>query len=455
MFDQLGRRLTQTFRDIRGSARLTEDNVADTLREIRVALLEADVALPAVKAFIERVRERAVGAEVLRSLTPGQAVIKVVHDQLVELMGTHNDALDLTVRPPAVLMMVGLQGAGKTTTVAKLARLLKERESRRVMVVSTDVYRPAAVDQLSRLAEEVGVECFVPESSDPVIIASEALTHGRRTAADVVIIDTAGRLHIDEDMMEEVQRIHKAVEPVETLFVIDSMTGQDAVTSADHFNQALALTGVVLTKADSDARGGAALSVRHVTGCPIKFIGIGESTDALEPFYPDRIASRILGMGDVVGLVEEVERKVDRDRAAKVAKKLRKGKGFDLTDFRDQLEQMEQMGGLSSLIEKLPGVGDLPANVRARANNHESRRMMAIINSMTLGERAFPATIRGSRKKRIAAGSGTQVQEVNRLLKQFAQMQKMLKKAKRKGGLDKMMGQIKGHTPPGMPPFGR
>ncbi|MEE2804329.1 MAG: signal recognition particle protein [Pseudomonadota bacterium] len=455
MFDQLGRRLTQTFRDIRGSARLTEDNVADTLREIRVALLEADVALPAVKAFIERVRERAVGAEVLRSLTPGQAVIKVVHDQLVELMGTHNDALDLTVRPPAVLMMVGLQGAGKTTTVAKLARLLKERESRRVMVVSTDVYRPAAVDQLSRLAEEVGVECFVPESSDPVIIASEALTHGRRTAADVVIIDTAGRLHIDEDMMEEVQRIHKAVEPVETLFVIDSMTGQDAVTSADHFNQALALTGVVLTKADSDARGGAALSVRHVTGCPIKFIGIGESTDALEPFYPDRIASRILGMGDVVGLVEEVERKVDRDRAAKVAKKLRKGKGFDLTDFRDQLEQMEQMGGLSSLIEKLPGVGDLPANVRERANNHESRRMMAIINSMTLGERAFPATIRGSRKKRIAAGSGTQVQEVNRLLKQFAQMQKMLKKAKRKGGLDKMMGQIKGHTPPGMPPFGR
>ena len=448
MFNQLGERLKQTFRGIRGSARLTEASIAEALRDIRVALLEADVALPVVKQFVDRVRERAVGEEVTRSLTPGQVVIKIVHDQLVELMGIQNDALNLAVRPPAVVMLVGLQGAGKTTTVAKLARLLKQRESRQVLVVSTDVYRP-------RLSEEADVACFQGEGKEPIAIATEALAHARRMGADVVLVDTAGRLHVDEQMMNEVRQLHEAITPVETLFVIDSMTGQDAVTSAHHFNQALDLTGVVLTKADSDARGGAALSVRHVTGCPIKFIGVGEGLDALEPFFPDRIASRILGMGDVVGLVEEVERKVDQEQAAKVAKKISRGKGFDLADFRDQLEQMEKMGGISSLIEKLPGVGQLPPAVLDRANNQESRRLVAIINSMTPGERVFPATIKGSRKKRIAKGSGTQVQEVNRLLKQFTQMQKMMKKARRKGGLGQMMGQLKPGGMPGLPPFGQ
>ena len=442
MFDQLGRRLTQTFRDIRGSARLTEYNVSDTLREIRVALLEADVALPAVKAFIERVRERAVGAEVLRSLTPGQAVIKVVHDQLVELMGTHNDALDLTVRPPAVLMMVGLQGAGKTTTVAKLARLLKERESRRVMVVSTEVYRPAAVDQLSRLAEEVGVECFVPESSDPVIIASEALTHGRRTAADVVIIDTAGRLHIDEDMMEEVQRIHKAVEPVETLFVIDSMTGQDAVTSADHFNQALALTGVVLTKADSDARGGAALSVRHVTGCPIKFIGIGESTDALEPFYPDRIASRILGMGDVVSLVEEASETIKKEDAKKLDKKIKDGQ-FTLDDLSKQLGQMKKLGGIKGILSKLPGASKIQDQMnKANIDDKVILKQQAIISSMTAEDKNNHKIIHASRKKRICNGSGANSAMLNKLLKQFKMMSNMMKKMSKEDNKDGIPQEI-------------
>ena len=455
MFNQLGERLKQTFRGIRGSARLTEASIAEALRDIRVALLEADVALPVVKQFVDGVRERAVGEEVTRSLTPGQVVIKIVHDQLVELMGIHNDALNLAVRPPAVVMLVGLQGAGKTTTVAKLARLLKQRESRQVLVVSTDVYRPAAMEQLARLSEEADVACFQGEGKEPIAIATDALAHARRMGADVVLVDTAGRLHVDEQMMNEVRQLHEAITPVETLFVIDSMTGQDAVTSAHHFNQALDLTGVVLTKADSDARGGAALSVRHVTGCPIKFIGVGEGLDALEPFFPDRIASRILGMGDVVGLVEEVERKVDQEQAAKVAKKISRGKGFDLADFRDQLEQMEKMGGISSLIEKLPGVGQLPPAVLDRANNQESRRLVAIINSMTPGERVFPATIKGSRKKRIAKGSGTQVQEVNRLLKQFTQMQKMMKKAKRKGGLGQMMGQLKPRGMPGLPPFGQ
>ena len=454
MFAQLGDRLQATFRDLRGRGRLTEENIGDSLREVRIALLEADVALPAVKSFLERVRERAVGEDVLKSLTPGQAVVKVVHDQLVALMGSHNDGLNLTTRPPAVILVAGLQGAGKTTSVAKLARYLVERESRQVLVTSTDVYRPAAMEQLEQLAEQVGVR-YHAQGSGPVEIARDALKQARVASVDVVIVDTAGRLHVDQNMMDEVAAIHAAVTPIETLFVVDSMTGQDAVTSARAFDETLKLTGMVLTKTDGDARGGAALSIREVTGKPIKFLGTGESLDALEPFYPERVASRILGMGDVVTLVEEVERKVDRAQAEKVARKISKGKGFDFEDFREQLQQVEQMGGLGSLLEKLPGMGDVPASVKAQVGGAGTGRLVAIINSMTSKERAFPALIKGSRKRRIAAGSGTQVQEVNRLLKQFTQMQKMMKKAKGKGGLARMMGQMKGAMPGTGNPFAR
>ncbi len=454
MFAQLGDRLQATFRDLRGRGRLTEENIGDSLREVRIALLEADVALPAVKSFLERVRERAVGEDVLKSLTPGQAVVKVVHDQLVALMGSHNDGLNLTTRPPAVILVAGLQGAGKTTSVAKLARYLVERENREVLVTSTDVYRPAAMEQLEQLAGQVGVR-YHAQGSGPVEIARDALKQARVASVDVVIVDTAGRLHVDQNMMDEVAAIHAAVTPIETLFVVDSMTGQDAVTSARAFDETLKLTGVVLTKTDGDARGGAALSIREVTGKPIKFLGSGESLDALEPFYPERIASRILGMGDVVTLVEEVERKVDRAQAEKVARKISKGKGFDFEDFREQLQQVEQMGGLGSLLEKLPGMGEVPASVKAQVGGAGTGRLVAIINSMTSKERAFPALIKGSRKRRIAAGSGTQVQEVNRLLKQFTQMQKMMKKAKGKGGMARMLGQMQGMGGPGMPPFGR
>ncbi|MDP6531401.1 MAG: signal recognition particle protein [Arenicellales bacterium] len=454
MFAQLGDRLQATFRDLRGRGRLTEENIGDSLREVRIALLEADVALPAVKSFLERVRERAVGEDVLKSLTPGQAVVKVVHDQLVALMGSHNDGLNLTTRPPAVILVAGLQGAGKTTSVAKLARYLVERENREVLVTSTDVYRPAAMEQLEQLAGQVGVR-YHAQGSGPVEIARDALKQARVASVDVVIVDTAGRLHVDQNMMDEVAAIHAAVTPIETLFVVDSMTGQDAVTSARAFDETLKLTGVVLTKTDGDARGGAALSIREVTGKPIKFLGSGESLDALEPFYPERIASRILGMGDVVTLVEEVERKVDRAQAEKVARKISKGKGFDFEDFREQLQQVEQMGGLGSLLEKLPGMGEVPASVKAQVGGAGTGRLVAIINSMTSKERAFPALIKGSRKRRIAAGSGTQVQEVNRLLKQFTQMQKMMRKAKGKGGMARMLGQMQGMGGPGPPPVGR
>ncbi|HJP44493.1 MAG TPA: signal recognition particle protein, partial [Arenicellales bacterium] len=389
MFAQLGDRLQATFRDLRGRGRLTEENIGDSLREVRIALLEADVALPAVKSFLERVRERAVGEDVLKSLTPGQAVVKVVHDQLVALMGSHNDGLNLTTRPPAVILVAGLQGAGKTTSVAKLARYLVERESRQVLVTSTDVYRPAAMEQLEQLAEQVGVR-YHAQGSGPVEIARDALKQARVASIDVVIVDTAGRLHVDQNMMDEVAAIHAAVTPIETLFVVDSMTGQDAVTSARAFDETLKLTGMVLTKTDGDARGGAALSIREVTGKPIKFLGTGESLDALEPFYPERVASRILGMGDVVTLVEEVERKVDRAQAEKVARKISKGKGFDFEDFREQLQQVEQMGGLGSLLEKLPGMGDVPASVKAQVGGAGTGRLVAIINSMTSKERAFP-----------------------------------------------------------------
>jgi signal recognition particle subunit SRP54 len=449
VFDNLSNRLQETFKRLRGQGRLTEDNMRDALREVRTALLEADVALPVAKEFIEHVREKAQGQEVLRSLTPGQAVIRIVHDELVHFMGDHNDALNLAVRPPAVVLMVGLQGAGKTTTVGKLARRLKEAENKTVLVASADVYRPAAIEQLHRLADEIGVD-FFPSTSDqdPVAIARAAVEEAKRRLIDVLILDTAGRLHVDEEMMTEIRRVHEAVNPVETLFVADSMTGQDAVRSAGAFDTALPLTGIILSKTDGDARGGAALSIRHVTGKPIKFLGVGEKTDALEPFHPERVASRLLGMGDVLSLVEELEQQVDREQTERVARKITKGKGLDLDDFRDQLLQMERMGGLGAVLDKLPGAGRLPQGARERVGGEEPRRMVAIINSMTPGERMTPEIIRGSRKRRIAAGSGTQVQDVNRLLKQFVQMQKMMKRMG-KGGLAKAMKR--GGGMPGMP----
>ena len=451
MFENLTERLTHTIKRLRGQGRLSEDNIKETLREVRMALLEADVALPVVKQFVERVRERAVGQEVMQSLTPGQALVKIVNDELVSIMGEACDELQLNVQPPAVVLMAGLQGSGKTTSTAKLARWLRQRKKKSVLVTSCDIYRPAAIHQLEKLAGEVEAE-FFPSSTedDPVAIAAAALEHARRKHLDVLIVDTAGRLHIDDQMMAEIQRIHAALNPVETLFVVDSMTGQDAANTAQVFNDALPLTGVVLTKTDGDARGGAALSIRSITGKPIKFLGVGEKTAALEPFHPDRVASRILGMGDVLSLVEEAQHKVDKDKAAKLASKLHKGKRFDLTDFHDQLEQMMGMGGLGSLMDKLPGVGQLPQAVRDQVNDREMHRMLAIIRSMTPQERQFPDIIKGSRRRRIAAGSGTQVQDVNRLLKQFMQMQKMMKKMS-KGGLKNMMRGLKGRMPQGFP----
>ncbi len=457
MFDNLTSRLTQTLRNLRGSGRLSEENIKETMREVRMALLEADVALPVVRDFVDHVKARAVGKEVMESLTPGQALVKVVHEELITLMGEANEELNLATTPPAVVMMAGLQGAGKTTSVGKLARWLKETRKKSVMVVSADVYRPAAIKQLETLAGEVGVE-FFPSSSDqdPVDIANGAIDAARKKYIDVVLIDTAGRLHIDEEMMGEIKRLHAAVNPIETLFVVDSMTGQDAANTAKAFGDALPLTGVILTKTDGDARGGAALSVRQITGKPIKFLGVGEKSTALEPFHPDRVASRILDMGDVLSLVEEVQAKVDHKQAAKMAEKLKKGKGFDLEDFRDQLQQLQNLGGVGALMDKLPGMANVPEAAKNQVNDKEFKKLEAIINSMTAKERQRPDIIKGSRKKRIAMGSGTQVQDVNRLLKQFTQMQKMMKKMS-KGGLSKMMrglgglGGLKGKLPPGMP----
>jgi signal recognition particle subunit SRP54 len=451
MFESLTQRLGRTLKNLRGQGRLSEDNIKDALRDVRMALLEADVALPVVRDFINQVKERAVGKEVLESLTPGQALIGVVRDELVALMGQANEDLRLNVPPPAVVLMAGLQGAGKTTTVAKLARLLKERRKKSVLVASCDVYRPAAIEQLKTLAAEVGV-AFHPSDTgqDPVAIAQAAVEAGRRQFADVVIIDTAGRLHIDAEMMDEIRRLHDALTPAETLFVVDSMTGQDAANTAKAFNEALPLTGVVLTKTDGDARGGAALSVRQITGKPIKFLGIGEKTEALEPFHPDRLASRILGMGDILSLVEQAERSIDREQAEKMANKLKKGKGFDLEDFRDQVQQMRKMGGMAGLLDKLPGMANVPDQVKGQLSDKEFVRIEAIINSMTPKERRFPDLIKGSRKRRIAAGSGTQVQDVNRLLKQFDQMQRMMKKMS-KGGLARLMRGMGGRFPGGTP----
>ena len=449
MFDNLTDRLSGTFRKLTGKANLTEANIQDALREVRRALLEADVALSVVKDFIDRVSQRAVGQEVSKSLTPGQAFIKIVQAELESIMGSANAELDLKATPPAIVLMAGLQGAGKTTTAAKLARWLKGDEKKSVMVVSADVYRPAAIQQLQTLAAEVGVEFFASDSSQsPSAIAAAALAEAKRKFIDVLIVDTAGRLAIDEQMMGEIQQLHSQLNPVETLFVVDAMTGQDAANTAKAFNDALPLTGVVLTKADGDARGGAALSVRHITGKPIKFIGIGEKMDALEPFFPDRIASRILGMGDMLSLIEEAEKKVDKVKAEKLARKIKKGKGFDLEDFKDQLGQMASMGGVASIMDKMPGMGALPPGAAKMVDDSKFRQMEAIINSMTPRERSNPDVLNGSRKRRITVGSGTQIQDLNRLLKQHKQMQKMMKKMKG-GNMANMMRGLGGMQGPG------
>ncbi|MEP1743623.1 MAG: signal recognition particle protein [Kangiellaceae bacterium] len=457
MFDSLSERLNKVLKNISGKGRITEDNIQATLRQVRMALLEADVALPVVKEFVTKIKYRALGKEVKSSLSPGQAFIKIVQSEMVKAMGEANETLDLKVKPPAIVLMAGLQGAGKTTSSAKLARYLMEREKKSVMMVSADIYRPAAIEQLERVSQEVGAS-FFPSNVEqkPIDIAKAAIKQAKKEFADVLIVDTAGRLAVDEEMMSEIKSLHQAISPVETLFVVDSMTGQDAANTAKAFDEALPLTGVILTKADGDARGGAALSIRHITGKPIKFIGMGEKLDALEPFHPDRIAQRILGMGDVLSLIEEVERKVDKKKAEKLAKKVMKGAGFDLEDFREQLVQMKSMGGLTGMMDKLPGMGNIPQAAKDQMNDKITIRMEAMINSMTPKERAFPEMIKGSRKKRIAMGSGTEIQDVNRMLKQFKQMQKMMKKMKGKGGMMKMMRGMKGMMPPGggMPPMG-
>ncbi|MDH3588330.1 MAG: signal recognition particle protein [Gammaproteobacteria bacterium] len=449
MFDSLSERLGSAVNSLRGRGRLTEDNIRDTLRQVRMALLEADVALPVVREFVAGVGERAVGEEVLKSLSPGQALIGVVHEELVQIMGKEATGLDLRAQPPAVVMVAGLQGSGKTTTVAKLANWL-QREKKKVLIASADVYRPAAILQLERLAAAIDAG-FMPshETDNPIDIATRAVAEGRRQLADVVLLDTAGRLHIDDEMMQEVRAVHAAVTPVETLFVLDSMAGQDAVNAARVFDEALPLTGIVLTKTDGDARGGAALSARKITGKPIKFLGTGEKIDALELFHPDRVASRILGMGDVLTLVEQVHEKADQKKTEKLARKLKKGKGFNLEDLRDQLEQMLNMGGMGGLMDKLPGMGKLPDAVRAQADDSQLRRQIALINSMTPGERRHPRVINGSRKRRIAAGAGQAVQDVNRLVKQHVQMQKVMKKMSR-GGPQALMRAMKGRLPPGL-----
>ena len=446
MFDNLTDRLSITLKKLKGQGRLTEDNIKETLREVRMALLEADVSLPVVTDFIERVKEGALGQDVQASLTPGQAMIKLVQAELVKVMGEANEGLNLKAVPPAVILMAGLQGAGKTTTVAKLGRWLQENQKKKVGVVSADVYRPAAIKQLEMLANEVDLVFFDSDlSQQPIDIAKNAIEAAKKKFLDVIIIDTAGRLHIDDEMMGEIKALHAAINPVETLFVVDSMTGQDAAITAKAFNDALPLTGVILTKADGDARGGAALSIRHVTGKPIKFIGVGEKTDALEPFHPDRIASRILGMGDMMSLIEEIEQKVDKEKAEKFARKMQKGKGFDLEDFREQLQQMQSMGGVSSLLDKLPGMSSVPQEMKDKVNDKELARQIAVIGSMTHQERRYPDLIKGNRKKRIAAGCGQQLQDVNRILKQYLMMQKMMKKFK-SGNMANMIRGIKSNV---------
>lgn len=449
MFENLTDRLSGALRQVTGQAKLTDENIKDALREVRMALLEADVALPVVKDFIEAVKTRAVGAEVSVSLNPGQQFVKIVQAELESVMGEANAELSLAQQPPAVILMAGLQGAGKTTTSGKLALWLKKQKKKSVLLVSTDVYRPAAIKQLETVAGDVGAH-FFPSTTDqkPVDIATAALAEAKSKYYDVVIVDTAGRLHVDDDMMDEIKGLHQAVKPIETLFVVDAMTGQDAANTAKAFNDALPLTGVVLTKADADSRGGAALSVRAITGKPIKFLGQGEKSDALEPFHPDRVASRILGMGDVLSLIEEAEQKLDKKKADKLAKKIQKGKKFDLEDFKDQLQQMKNMGGMTSMLDKLPGMGGM-AQAAQQVDTKMFVQMEAMINSMTPQERRNPDLLNGSRKRRITVGSGTQIQDLNRLLKQHKQMQKMMKKMTKKGGMANMMRGLGGMMPPG------
>ena len=457
MFDSLQDRLSLSLKKISGQARISEDNVKDTLREVRQALLEADVALPVVKDFVEQVKQRALGIDVSESLNPGQMFLKVVQEELQATMGEANESLNLSTTPPAIILMAGLQGAGKTTSTAKLAKLLKERDKKKVMVVSVDVYRPAAIKQLETLATELDVG-FFPSNIEqkPIDIAVAAIDEAKKRFYDVLIVDTAGRLAVDEAMMVEISGLQKAIKPVETLFVVDAMTGQDAANTAKAFDDNMPLTGVILTKADADTRGGAALSVRAITGKPIKFIGMGEKVDALEPFHPDRIASRILGMGDVLSLIEEAEQKLDKKKAEKLANKIKKGKGFDLEDFRDQLQQMQNMGGVSGMLEKLPGMSNLAqAAATANVDTKMFKRMEVIIDSMTPLERRKPDLLNGSRKRRITDGSGTQIQDLNRLLKQHKQMSKMMKKMGKKGGMANLMRGMGGMMPPGgMPPGG-
>ncbi len=448
MLDNLTQRLSRVVKTLRGQARLTEDNIADALREVRMALLEADVALPVVKDLVARIKEKAIGQEVVGSLTPGQALVGVVHRELTELMGGVHSGLNLATQPPAVILLAGLQGAGKTTTTGKLGKLLRERMKKKVLTVSADVYRPAAIQQLQLVAEQAGIDFFPTQASDrPAAIAAAALDFARKHYYDVVLFDTAGRLAIDEAMMREVAELHAALQPVETLFVVDAMLGQDAVNTARAFNEALPLTGVILTKLDGDARGGAALSVRHATGRPLKFAGVGEKLTGLEEFHPERMASRILGMGDVLGLIEEAQRGVDQEKAKAFAQKLKSGKGFDLSDFKEQIGQMRKMGGISGLLDKLPAqFAQAAQQAGSQVEDKAVRRLEGIINSMTPRERAKPDMIKASRKRRIAAGAGVPVQEVNRLLNQFEQTQKMMKQFS-KGGLQKMMRGMKGMLP--------
>jgi len=446
MLDTLTARLAGIVKHLRGEARLTEANIQEALREVRIAMLEADVALPVAKHFIESVRAKALGAEVVGSLTPGQALVGVVHRELTALMGEANVPLDLAMQPPAVILMAGLQGSGKTTTSGKLALFLKN-ERKKVAMVSTDVYRPAAIEQLETVAGQAGAQFVASQTSEkPADIARRAVEFARTRYMDVLIVDTAGRLAIDEEMMREIAELHAVLKPIETLFVVDSMQGQDAVNVAKAFNERLPLTGVVLTKLDGDARGGAALSVRHVTGKPIKFAGVGEKLTGLEPFHPERMAARILGMGDILSLVEEAHAKMDIEQAKRVAEKVKKGKGFDLEDFKQQITQMKKMGGVASLLDKLPQQLAAQVDPAKLQDDKQLKRIEGIINSMTPQERAKPELIKASRKRRIAAGAGVPVQAVNQLLNQFEQMQKMMKMMKG-GNLQRMMRGMKGLLP--------
>ena len=451
MFESLTERLGSALSTITGKAKLTEENIQEALREVRIALLEADVALVVVKDFIESVKARALGIEVASSLSPGQVFIKIVNDELVRVMGAGEGELNLSVQPPAVILMAGLQGAGKTTSTAKLGLWLKNKSQKSVMVASTDVYRPAAIEQLRTVAGQAQINFFESNiDQKPVDIARAALAEAKKQFADVLIIDTAGRLGIDEEMMQEIRDLHQVLTPTETLFVVDALTGQDAANTARAFGDVLPLTGVILSKTDGDSRGGAALSVKSITGKPIKFMGVGETIDALDAFHPDRIASRILGMGDVMSLIEDAEQKIDKKKAKKLARKIKKGKKFDLEDFRDQIQQMNNMGGIASMLDKMPGMGKVSQAAQEKMNDKSFIQMEAIINSMTPGERHYPDSINGSRKRRIAGGSGTQIQDINRLLKQHKQMQKMMKKLGKKGGMNNMMRGMGGMMqPPG------